>query len=160
MSDATGSGAGLDADGPRTSRSDSTGPTDELADLLDAAIARVGEAREAFLRDLAERRPSEAREVRELLARLPDPEIVESAPRAEFDVDGFAGEPAIGETIGGVTLSDVAAPDALASRKASRSRAKAFASRASSKNATRDEPNEAERATLSSSNRSGEEASG
>ena len=63
---------GDDADGPET-------PITILADLLDEAIALDTEAREVFLRGLEARDPARAKELRELIAVLPDAEPREAA---------------------------------------------------------------------------------
>ena len=92
---------GDDADGPET-------PITILADLLDEAIALDTEAREVFLRGLEARDPARAKELRELIAVLPDAEPREAAERVERgESDPFAGEPAVGERIGGCTLESI-----------------------------------------------------
>ena len=88
-------------DGPET-------PITVLADLLDEAIALDTEAREIFLQGLEARDPVRARELRELIAVLPDPEPREAAERVERgEGDPFAGEPVVGERIGGCTLESI-----------------------------------------------------
>ncbi len=86
----------------------STTPITLLADLLDEAIALDTQAREVFLQQLYARDPARANELRELIAILPDAEPREFADRVERgESDPFAGEPAIGEKIGGCTLEAV-----------------------------------------------------
>lgn len=92
---------GDDADGPET-------PITILADLLDEAIALDTQAREIFLRGLEARDPARAKELRELIAVLPDAEPREVAERVERgESDPFAGEPVVGERIGGCTLESI-----------------------------------------------------
>ena len=75
---------------------------------LDEAIALDTEAREIFLQGLEARDPVRARELRELIAVLPDPEPREAAEGVERgEGDPFAGEPMVGERIGGCTLESV-----------------------------------------------------
>jgi len=83
-------------------------PDERLADLLDEAVALEGDERERYLADLAVREPSVAREVRELLAVLPDPEPRAAAEKVERgESDPFVGEPIVGDTIGGCVLDEV-----------------------------------------------------
>jgi len=92
---------GGDADGPEN-------PITILADLLDEAIALDTQAREIFLRGLEARDPARAKELRELIAVLPDAEPREVAERVERgESDPFAGEPVVGERIGGCTLESI-----------------------------------------------------
>lgn len=81
---------------------------DELADLLDEAIALDTEAREVYLREIEARRPDKGRELRELIAVLPDAEPRETAERIERgESDPFVGEPSVGESIGGCVLEEI-----------------------------------------------------
>jgi len=83
-------------------------PDDRLADLLDEAVALEGDDRERFLADLASREPATAREVRELIAVLPDPETRAAAEKVERgESDPFVGEPVVGDAIGGCVLDEV-----------------------------------------------------
>ena len=92
-----------------------------LEDLFDEALALDTEARELFLRNLETRDPGRGRELRNLIAILPDAESREVADHAEHggnsdgehgsDIDQardpFVFEPAIGENIGGCILESV-----------------------------------------------------
>ncbi len=100
-----------------------------LEDLFDEALALDTEARELFLRNLETRDPGRGRELRNLIAILPDAESREVANHAEHraehraehgrnsdgehgsDIDQardpFVFEPAIGENIGGCILESV-----------------------------------------------------
>ena len=81
---------------------------DDLADLLDEALARDGDAREQFLRELEARDPARGHDLRELIAMLPDAEPREAAERVERgEQDPFVGEPAVGETLGGCVIESI-----------------------------------------------------
>jgi len=83
-------------------------PEDRLADLLDEAVALEGAAREGFLAELGARDPATARELRELIAVLPDPEPRAAAEKVERgESDPFVGEPEVGDTVGGCVLEEV-----------------------------------------------------
>lgn len=89
--------------------------------MFDEALALDTEARELFLRNLETRDPGRGRELRNLIAILPDAESREVADHAEHggnsdgehgsDIDQARGpfvfEPAIGENIGGCILESV-----------------------------------------------------
>ncbi len=80
----------------------------DLADLFDEVLAIDPSDRDAFLASLAKTRPETEAELRELLAELPDAESREAVERAERgEQDPFAGEPVVGETIGGCVLESV-----------------------------------------------------
>ena len=101
-----------------------------LADLLDRLVEAGDAERESILAEVAARDPSQARELGELLAALPDPERLGlDAPRPAVDAaadaaaatdaaaagaaadaaadDRFAGEPDLGEMLGGCVLESV-----------------------------------------------------
>jgi hypothetical protein len=101
---------------------------DELVELLDEAILMAPEARADFLDGLALRDPVRARELRELLDALPNPERTSdaSSPGARagdgasadpnhadpnqadsHPSDPFVGEPPLGELLGGCRLTEV-----------------------------------------------------
>ena len=81
---------------------------DDLADLLDEALALRTEARETFLRGLESLSPGRARELRELIAVLPDAEPRDAADKVERgETDPFVGEPKGGDAIGGCVLEEV-----------------------------------------------------
>ena len=93
---------------PQRPNESSRDPHDDLADLLDEALALDDVARERFLRGLEARDPDRGRELRELIAMLPDAEPREAAERAERgEQDPFVGEPAVGETLGGCVIEEI-----------------------------------------------------
>ena len=97
---------------------------DVLVDLLDAALAMTPDERARFLDGLAARHEDRARELRELLEALPDPEYptdtitpVEQASGSAAGLasnkshddshDPYVGEPLVGELLGGCRLTSV-----------------------------------------------------
>jgi WD40 repeat protein len=83
----------------------------ELADLLDRLVQAEDAERRRILSEIASRDPAQARELTELLAALPDPEQLTTGTRAASpdatDDDRFAGEPLVGDTLGGCVLESI-----------------------------------------------------